>query len=199
MGKAEILDFVKSMLIRDHAILFYSNPRDKREVLFTYLKAGLDAKEAAIYVASEESPDEIRREMKEFGLDSEQFEKSGALRVVDYREWYIIEGKFDIGKIFSLWQQSLQEALAKGFKGLRVTGEMSCFFKHHMLNELVIYERALHRELTIPMEAICAYDDSVVLKGAEEDHYLRIYLDLITAHGTILVVGPQDAGVIRAV
>lgn len=199
MGKAEILDFVKSMLIRDHAILFYSNPRDKREVLFTYLKAGLDAKEAAIYVASEESPDEIRREMKEFGLDSEQFEKSGTLRVVDYREWYIIEGKFDIGKIFSLWQQSLQEALAKGFKGLRVTGEMSCFFKHHMLNELVIYERALHRELTIPMEAICAYDDSVVLKGAEEDHYLRIYLDLITAHGTILVVGPQDAGVIRAV
>jgi hypothetical protein len=199
LGKAEILDFVKSMLIRDHAILFYSNPRDKREVLFTYLKAGLDAKEAAIYVASEESPDEIRREMKEFGLDSEQFEKSGTLRVVDYREWYIIEGKFDIGKIFSLWQQSLQEALAKGFKGLRVTGEMSCFFKHHMLNELVIYERALHRELTIPMEAICAYDDSVVLKGAEEDHYLRIYLDLITAHGTILVVGPQDAGVIRAV
>ena len=68
-----------------------------------------------------------------------------------------------------------------------------------MLNELVIYERALHRELTIPMEAICAYDDSVVVKGAEDTNYLRIYLDLITAHGTILFVGPQDAGVIRVV
>jgi hypothetical protein len=180
-------------------ILFYSNPRDKREVLFTYLKAGLDAGEAAIYVASEESPDEIRRAMKEFGLDSARHEKSSALRVVDYREWYMVDGKFDVGKIFSLWEQSLQEALANGFKELRVTGEMSCFFRNHMLNELVIYERALHRELTIPMQAICAYDDSVVLRGAEEDHYLRIYLDLITAHGTILFVGPQDAGVIRAV
>ena len=199
MAKAEILDFVNSMQVKDHAILFYSNPRDKRDVLFTYLKAGLDAGEAAIYVAAEEPLDEIRRAMKEFGLDSARYEKSGALRVVDYREWYIIHGKFDVGKIFSRWQQSLQEALSNGFKGLRVTGEMSCFFRNHMLNELVVYERALHRELEIPIEAICAYDDTLVLKGAEDDHYLRIYLDLITAHGTILFVGPQDAGVIKAV
>jgi hypothetical protein len=137
--------------------------------------------------------------MKEFGLDTSVDEKSGGLRVVDYREWYIVDGKFDIGKTLSLWEGSLQEALAKGFKGLRVTGEMSCFFRNHMLNELVIYERALHRELTVPIEAICAYDDTVVLKGAEDNDYLRIYLDLITAHGTILFVGPQDAGVIRAV
>ena len=199
LAKAEILDFVKSMHLKDHVILFYSNPRDKRDILFTYLKAGLDAGEAAIYVASEESRDEIRRAMKEFGLDSGLYEKLGALRVVDYWDWYIIHGKFDVSRILSLWEQSLREALANGFKGLRVTGEMSCFFRNHMLNELVIYERALHRDLNIPMEAICAYDDTLVLRGAEDDHYLRIYMDLITAHGTILFVGPQEAGVIRAV
>jgi hypothetical protein len=119
--------------------------------------------------------------------------------VVDYREWYIIGGEFDISRVFSLWEQSLKEAFERGFKGLRVTGEMSCFFDHHMLNELVVYERALHRELETPMKAICAYDDGVVLRGAVEDRYLRIYLDLITAHGTILFVGPEEAGVIRAV
>ena len=199
MAKAEILSFIKSIQVKEHAILFYSKPEDKREVLFTYLKAGLDAGEAAIYVASDEPADEVRQAMKEFGLDTSRYEKSGALRVLDYWEWYIIDGKFDIGRTLSLWEHSLQEAVAKGFKDLRVTGEMSCFFRNHMLNELVIYERALHRELTIPMEAICAYDDSVVLKGAEDDRYLRIYLDLVTAHGTILFVGPQDAGVIRAV
>ena len=198
MAKAEILSFVKSIQVKEHAILFYSNPEDKHEVLFTYLKAGLEAGEAAIYVASDEPADEIRRAMKEFGLDASRYEK-GALRVVDYWEWYIIGGKLDIGRTLALWEHSLQEAVARGFKGLRVTGEMSCFFRNHMLNELVIYERALHRELTTPMEAICAYDDSIVLKGAEDDRYLRIYLDLITAHGTILFVGPQDAGVIRAV
>jgi hypothetical protein len=49
------------------------------------------------------------------------------------------------------------------------------------------------------MEAICAYDDSVVLKGAEENRYLRLYLDLIAAHGTILVVGPEEAAVVKSV
>ena len=199
MGKAEILDFVKTMRAKDHSILFYANRRDKREVLFTYLKAGLDAGEAAIYVASDESPDQIRQAMKDFGLNVDHYEKTQALRIVDYREWYIIEGEFDIGRTFSLWERSLREALARGFKGLRVAGEMSCFFRHHMLNELVVYERALHREPEIPMEAICAYDDSVVLRGVEEDRYLRLYLDLITAHGTILFVGPEEAGVVRTV
>lgn len=199
MGKAEILDFVKTMHVKDHAILFYANRRDKREVLFTYLKAGLAAGEAAIYVASDESTHEIARAMEDFGVNIDQYERTHALRIVDYREWYIIEGKFDVGRIFSLWERSLREALATGFKGLRVAGEMSCFFRHHMLNELVVYERALHRELELPMEAICAYDDSVVLRGIEEDRYLRLYVDLITAHGTILFVGPEEAGVVRTV
>jgi len=187
------------MHAKDHAIFFYANRRDKREVLFTYLKAGLDAGEAAIYVASDESTHEIRRAMEDFGVNVDQCESTRALRIVDYREWYIIEGKFDIRSIFSLWKRSLREAIATGFKGLRVAGEMSCFFRHHMLNELVVYERALHRELEIPMEAICAYDDGIVLRGIEEDRYLRLYLDLITAHGTILFVGPEEAGVLRTV
>jgi len=199
LGKTEILDFVKGMRAKNHAILFYSNRRDKSEVLFTYLKSGLDAGEAAVYVASDESPQQTRQAMRDFGLNVNHYEKTRALRVADYREWYIIDGKFDIGRTFSLWEKSLQEALDRGFKGLRVAGEMSCFFRHHMLNELVVYERALHRELTIPMEAICAYDDSVVLRGIEEDRYLRLYLDLITAHGTIMFVGPEEAGVVRTV
>jgi hypothetical protein len=68
-----------------------------------------------------------------------------------------------------------------------------------MLNELVVYERALHRELTVPMKGLCAYDDSIVLKGIEDDRYLRLYLDLITAHSTILFVGPEEAGLVRSV
>jgi len=199
LGKSEILEFVKTMRAKDHAILFYASQRDKRDVLFTYLKAGLDVGEAAIYVASDESVDEIRRAMEDFGVRVDQYERTHALRIVDYREWYIVDGKFHVSRIFSRWERALQEALARGFTGLRVAGEMSCFFRHHMLNELVVYERALHRELELPMEAICAYDDSVVLRGVEENRYLRLYLDLIAAHGTILVVGPEEAAVVKSV
>jgi len=99
----------------------------------------------------------------------------------------------------SLWKKALAEAVTRGFKGLRAVGEMACFFKHDMVDELVQYERALHRVLEIPLTAICAYDDAVVLRGAEEERYLRLYLDLITAHSTILFTGPEEAGVVRVV
>ena len=199
MGKDEILNFVRKMKARDHVILFYTNHRDKHLVLFTYLKAGLDAGEAAVYVAGDESTSEIKEAMSDFGLDVEDHEKTGALRVVDYRNWYIVRGEFNIGRTISLWKKALDEAVEKGFKGLRVAGEMACFFTHNMINELVLYERALHRELEIPLAAICAYDDRVVLKGIEEERYLRLYLDLVTAHSTILFTGPQEAGMVKVV
>ena len=47
------------------------------------------------------------------------------------------------------------------------------------------------------MAAICAYNDDVVLKGIEDERYMRLYLDLITAHSTILFTGPQEAGIVR--
>jgi len=199
LGKDEILNFVRKMKARDHVILFYTNHRDKHLVLFTYLKAGLDAGEAAVYVAGDESTSEIKEAMSDFGLDVEDHEKTGALRVVDYRNWYIVRGEFNIGRTISLWKKALDEAVEKGFKGLRVAGEMACFFTHNMINELVLYERALHRELEIPLAAICAYDDRVVLKGIEEERYLRLYLDLVTAHSTILFTGPQEAGMVKVV
>lgn len=184
---------------KDHVILFYADYRDKHEVLFTYLRAGLEAGEAAIYVAADESPDKIRQAMRRFGLNVDYYERILALKIADYRQWYIIEGEFDIPRTISLWEKSLDEAAANGFKSLRVAGEMACFFKHDMVNELVEYERALHRVLKIPLAAICAYDDAVVLRGAEEERYLRLYLDLIMAHSTILFVGPEEAGIVRNV
>ena len=199
MGKNEILEFVRRMKVRDHVILFYTSPGDKRLILFTYLKAGLDAGEAALYVAGEESSSAIREAMSGFGIDVKHCERTGALKIVDYRDWYIIGGEFSVDRTISLWKKALDEVTAGGFRGLRVAGEMACFFKHDMINELVVYERALHQELDLPLAAICAYDDAVVLKGAEEERYLRLYLDLVSAHSTILFAGPQEAGMVRVV
>ncbi|MEM2122352.1 MAG: MEDS domain-containing protein [Candidatus Bathyarchaeia archaeon] len=191
--KTEILDFVRNMKATDHVILFYSNPEDKHLVLFTYLKAGLDNGEAAAYVAGEESVAEVRRAMKNFGFDVEGLEEKNALKVIDYRDWYIIEGKFETSKTMELWKKLYEEAVSKGFKGLRVTGETSCFFKHGMVRELVDYEAALHRALELPIAAICAYNTDVVAREGEGE----LFLDLIKAHSTVIILGLK-AGVIKS-
>lgn len=186
MKEQTIIDFVEQMKPTDHAIMFYSKPEDKREVLFAFLKAGLDRGEAAVYVAAQETPDEIRQAMRQFGIDVERLEGSGALRVISYRDWYFKGGKFSIPDTMALWKTAYDEVTAKGFRGLRVTGEMTCFFEQKMVKELLEYERALHRVLEMPLTAICAYDaDEVAKEGRGE-----LYLDLIKAHRSVIVTGP---------
>jgi len=191
--KSEILDFVRKMKVKDHVIMFYSKPEDKHQVLFTYLKAGLDQGEAAAYVAGEESRDQIREAMKQFGIDVDRFEESSALHVIDYKDWYVIGGKFKASKTIGLWKKLYDESVAKGFKGLRVTGEMACFFKHGMVKGLLKYEKTLHKVLEFPMAAICAYDTNIVAKEGGG----KLYFDLIKAHGTVIFTGPE-AGIVKS-
>jgi len=192
LEKNELLDFVRQMKTRDHVILFYSKPEDKREVLFTYLKTGLDGGEAAAYVAAQETPDQIRDGMRSFGVNVDELEKTGALHIIDCEDWYFKGGAFSISRVMELWVNLYHRVVARGFKGLRVTGEMAGFFEKKMVKELVEYERSLHRVLEFPMTAICAYDINVVAKEGRGE----LYVDLIKAHSTALFSGPE-AGVVK--
>jgi len=193
LEKSEILEFVRRMKAKEHVIMFYTKPEDKRLVLFTYLKAGLDQGEAALYVTGQESPDEIRRAMRQFSIDVERFEKLGALHVIDSNGWYFIGGKFNVSKTMELLRKLYNEALAKGFKGLRGAGEMTCFFENRMVKELVEYENSLHKVLELPVTAICAYDSELAAK----ERGGQLYLDLIKAHSTVIIVGPEG-GVVKS-
>ncbi|WXG44083.1 MAG: MEDS domain-containing protein [Promethearchaeati archaeon SRVP18_Atabeyarchaeia-1] len=186
----QVLEFVKKMKPRDHVVLFYTRTEDKNEVLFTYLKAGLERKEAAAYVASQQSPEESKRAMRKFGIDVDKYEQKGALKVMDYKDWYIIDGKFDPSRTLQMWKDLLADSKKRGFKGLRVTGEMACFFENNMTEELIQYERALHRTLDLPMTAICAYDQQTVAERGSADA-LKVMFDILKAHSTALVIGPS--------
>jgi archaellum biogenesis ATPase FlaH len=188
--RGQVLDFVQNMKPRDHVVLFYTSSEDKNEVLFTYLKAGLEKKEAAAYVTSQQSVQQTREAMRKFGIDVEEYEQRGGLKVFDYRNWYIIDGKFDPSRTLQMWKDLLTESKKKGFKGLRVTGEMCCFFENKMTQELLEYEKALHRTLELPMTAICAYDQQAVAEEGSLEA-MNVMFTLLKAHSTALVMGPN--------
>lgn len=156
------------------------------------LKAGLDKGEAAAYVVAQETTDQIREGMRSFGINVNELEKSGALHVIHCQDWYFKGGTFDALKVMGLWKNLHDEVTAKGFKGLRVTGETASFFEQKKVKELVEYERSLHRTVELPMGIICAYDKEVVAKECSG----KLYMDLIKAHGTTLFSGPE-AGIVK--
>jgi sugar-specific transcriptional regulator TrmB len=180
---------LKHLRPRDHVVLFYDSCELKHEVLFNYIKTGLEHGEATKYVCSEQTPDEIRNAMQEFGIDVELHERTGALQVLDYTDVYIIDGNFSIDDVMETWENFNTESRALGFSGMRVTGEMACFFKHNLINELMEYERALHTVLEIPITAICAYSTKILEKI---DKPINIYSELVKAHGKVLFAAEDN-------
>lgn len=193
MEKSEALGFVRQMKPKDHVVLFYSDPKDKHQVLFAYLKVGLENGEAGAYVAGDETSNEIRKSMKQFGIEVDRHEREGALRIIDYEDWFIIGGKFDLVRTMSLLMELYEEVKTKGFRGLRFTGEMACFFKHELVKELVDYEESLHRVLEVPITVICAYNSDMATKYGNGE----LYFDLIKAHGAVIFTGSKG-GVIKS-
>jgi hypothetical protein len=124
--------------------------------------------------------------MKNFGINTEKYEKTDALRILYYTELYIVNGKFSIANTLNSWNRYYKEAMAKGFKGLRATGEMACFFKHNLVHELVEYEKALHPVLEMPMIAICSYQMD---KLNQTENPINLYRELVAAHGQVLYAG----------
>jgi len=182
----KVISYMEQLRPTNHLIFVYDNPEAKYNVLFNYLKAGLDKGEAGVYVTSDVNSSQAKEAMKRFGLKVEEYEKTGALRIFGYEDVYIIEGKFSVTNTINLWNKLYNEALKKGFKGLRVTGELGCFFKHNLIRELIEYEQALHRVLEIPLIAICAYDANILNKTKDP---INLYTELARAHGTVLFTG----------
>ncbi|MDH4212763.1 MAG: MEDS domain-containing protein [Candidatus Thorarchaeota archaeon] len=179
---------------RDHVVLFYDSLKTKHETLFAYIADGLDRDEAAAYVCSEESVAEIRDAMSNYGLDVKIHEDSGALQIFNYTDVYIVDGEFNLDHTLDFWNRTYTKALSKGFKGMRVTGEMSCFIEYNLIQELINYERALHTVLDIPMTAICAYNANIL---ASIENPIDIYSELVKAHGKVLFAGEESIGKIE--
>ena len=175
------LDYVRNLEVGNHGTFFYRSPHEKHEVLFNFLQAGFQKGEGAIYVASQETSKQIRRHMEDFGLNVKSLERDGVLRIVDYYDWYIIDGAVNTSHMIEAGLRVFDEAAEIGLKGMRGCGELACFFEHGKEKELVEYELMIGRELDFPVTALCAYDVNHA-KSLEE----KLFFSLIKAHGPVV-------------
>ena len=186
----KLMRILKHLKPRDHVILIYESREAKRNTLFSYVNKGLKKGEAAMYICSEETPDEIRSAMNQFGIDVEKYEEQGALGILPYTEMYIKDGVFNLDEVMAIWTKTYDEAISRGFDGMRVTGEMSCFINHNLVEELIEYEHALHTVLDIPMMAICAYNSEALTKV---ENPIDVYSELVKAHAKVLFAGKDKS------
>ncbi len=109
-----------------HISHLYNTKADLIEIIVPYFKAGLQSNELCVWVTAEPlGVDEAMKALRKTTRNLDDFISTGQIAILDHSEWYTTAGRFDAEHVLELWVDRVYEAVARGFNGLRVAGNMS--------------------------------------------------------------------------
>jgi len=128
-----------------HFCQFYQTRQDLLDVLVPYFKAGLENNECCVWVTSDFLPAEEALQALEQGIPGfSDFQAKGQMEVFPYTDWYLIGAKFDLQRTLDMWMEKHDDALSKGFAGLRVSGNPYWIDNKKDWDDFAAYEAAIN-------------------------------------------------------
>src|SRR4030095_15816428 len=119
---------------------------------------GLENKEFCLWVIFEPLTEEnawsaLRERIPEF----DRHLSGRNLEIFSGRDWYLEGGLFDPKRVATAWNEKLNQAIARGYLGMRVSGDAGGFEKKNWPH-LCDYERQLNESVpNQPMTMMCSY------------------------------------------
>ncbi len=106
-----------------HICLFYQTAEDLIDILVPYFKTGLENNEFCMWVTSEPlNVEDAKRALKREIKELDEYIERGQIEFLDYRQWYAASGKFEADRVLQGWVEKEQQAMKRGWAGLRLTG-----------------------------------------------------------------------------
>jgi len=163
-----------------HFCQFYETKKDLIDVLVPYFKAGLENNEFCMWVTSEPlNKEEATEAMRRAVANFDRYLERGQIEIVPHTEWYLKGGAFNLKRVLNAWVDKLNQALAKGYNGIRVTGNTAWLEKRDW-KEFADYEEEVNSVIgKYRMMAICTY--SLDKCGASE------VIDVVRNHQFALI------------
>ena len=175
-----------------HVCMFYESKDDLLDAVIPYFKAGLESNEFCLWATSEpltleEAHMALSRRIPAF----DRHLAAGNMEIIPGRQWYLEGDRFGLKRITDAWDEKLRGALAKGYDGMRVSGNAFWLNTNHW-NNFCEYERELNNSLEgLPMMALCTYP--LLISGAAE------VLEVARAHQVAVVRRKGDWELIEPV
>jgi PAS domain S-box-containing protein len=116
-----------------HLCQFYWDKKDLIDILVPYFKAGLKNNEFCIWVTSEPLGEKGAKEVMGKAMPDFRYLR-GQIEIVSYAEWYLKDGGFNPQRVLNAWTDKLNQALAKDYDGIRVTGNIAWLEKRGWRN-----------------------------------------------------------------
>ena len=163
-----------------HLCLFYESAEDLADVLVPYFKAGLENNEFCMWVTSEPlGVEDAARLLQKAVPNLRQFVEDGQIEILDYSQWYTRSGTFEADRVLQGWIEKDNQALRKGFDGLRLTGN-TFWLQQRDWKDFMAYEATVDRVIgQHRMIALCCYP--LEKCGAPE------VIDVVSTHQSALI------------
>jgi DNA-binding NtrC family response regulator len=140
-----------------HLCQFYETRDDLLEVLVPYFKAGLESNEACVWIVSTLTEQDASNALRRAVPEVDRYLADHGLEIFRDSEWYTSGGSFDPGKVGAAWREKLEQALASGHAGMRVTGDVS-WLRRAQWRDFNAYEDELNRSIVdLKMLCVCSY------------------------------------------
>jgi C4-dicarboxylate-specific signal transduction histidine kinase len=152
------IDVVGQMPWGTHICLFYETKGDLLETLIPYCKAGLESEEFCLWVVAEpltieEATDALKDAVPSFN----RYLADSSMEIVSARDWYLQGGKFELERVTAGWHAKLAHASARGYVGVRVTGDTAWLAKKDW-KHFCEYEEALNGAVANQhLAVLCTY------------------------------------------
>src|SRR5207253_1642764 len=108
-------------------------------------------------VAEPLTGEDARHALKRAVPDLDQYFADHSIEIVAAREWYFRDGTFDLNRVIHGWNQKLASASARGYAGVRVTGDTAWLEKKDW-KDFCEYEESLnHAVANQRLAVLCTY------------------------------------------
>src|SRR5258707_11256937 len=152
------IDVVGDMPWGTHFCLFYDTKEDRLDIVISYCKAGLESEEFCLWVVAEPlTIEEAIEALKDAVPDLDRYLADPSIEIVSARDWYLQGGTFDLKRVTGRWHEKLAHASARGYAGVRVTGDTAWLEKKDW-KDFCEYEEGLNEAIANQhLAVLCTY------------------------------------------
>jgi signal transduction histidine kinase len=152
------IDVVGDMPWGTHFCLFYETKDDLLDTLTSYCRTGLESDEFCLWVVAKPlTIEEAVIALKKSVPDLDRYLADSSIEIVPANDWYLQGGTFDLERVTGGWHEKLVRASARGYAGVRVTGDTAWLEKKDW-KDFCEYEEGLNEAVANQCLAVlCTY------------------------------------------
>ncbi len=141
-----------------HFCMFYQTVDDLLDILVPYFKSGLENNEYCMWITSEPlNAKDAEKAMRMAIPKFDTYLQKNQIEIIPYTEWYLENDEFNSQRVLNGWVDKCNDAIDKGFNGLRLTGN-TFWLEDKDWKNFADYEEEVNEVITsYNMRAVCTY------------------------------------------